>query len=1101
MSFIPDIAIPDFVQLSKSPKWDPKLYQPLIYNPDIRDKSKNLKPGTLAYDDFWDEMDYYCLNGYKPKNMPRIAGRHFFYLNFCQIELLPIGGNKKIIAPPFYRDLDHWIFLEIESAFKNRHGLIFAKPRRVGLSEVGAVNAAYELTFFQNAKVGVAAGIGDKSDEFYAKLKSSLQNMNINYANGQVKMNSEEMILGYEVLENKRKSIKGINTTCRIKTMYQNPSAFEGGSYSLIIFEEIGLFMNLVEAYKATEPCFMEGSIQFGVPMLYGCVCAGTKVWDNQGRLVNIEDLKQEDGIIGFKDGKYNKEPIVWMKPPAKKECVRITTNMGTILECSTDHPILFSKRHFRKSKRIKGTNKRIVEKKVVFKEAELLVPGDQVAMVENIQIFSDRRMWNPRLVGLLIGDGSYRFNSTPILSSCDSEVHDYISKFDVVVEKEKLTKSGRLYREIRIKGITKELRELGIYGQTKLDKRLPNDIHSYCEKDICELLGGLFDADGHVAKKQINLTSSSFELMYEVKLLLQKIGVQSRVDLIKANLDNPKNKNDYYRLTICTKKGLKTFIEKITFLIKYKEENKLKLYEYANSKNEKVAKSQYTKGMNFEKVISVERIGLKEVYNLNAGDSHTYIANGIITHNTGGDIERGSKGYMTMWNDAEVYNLKRIFISADMYYPSEGKNPFFNHSTGVTDRAAAKEYILQKRKDAQKSKDGYIKHLQSFPLTIREVFYKTKGGVLDLVRLNHRLRSIQYGELTKPVRRGKLKWVDDEHTSILLQRAKNRLERCKIRLANKSKVKFVDHEDGYCYIDSDPINQKLKHLSYKPDICGIDSYDDEVINFERRAESGDVSSGCTMIYRCFSTPDLEYNKPVAYILERGSGVFNDDSFYEHSLMLNILYDTEALVESTKKHIINFFEQAGGIEYLKERPDIDGLNLDKHGNRFGIKMPAEVKIMLIKLLKLEVKEELDKYNFEGIILDLIDFGDKNSDIGMALGICLLYRGSIFEEISDGIEYRSNFDGSELIDSLSYYVDYDGNLRVQDNSFGEIDTFIPERDLTGREYEEYIRNKNQAIEQAKLETSKMNESQSKDKIESRLIEMLWNEQKEIRNRMN
>ena len=61
------VEIPDFETLSKSKSWNPKLYQPLIYNEEIKRKAETLLPGTLEYDDFWDEMDYYCYNGYKPK--------------------------------------------------------------------------------------------------------------------------------------------------------------------------------------------------------------------------------------------------------------------------------------------------------------------------------------------------------------------------------------------------------------------------------------------------------------------------------------------------------------------------------------------------------------------------------------------------------------------------------------------------------------------------------------------------------------------------------------------------------------------------------------------------------------------------------------------------------------------------------------------------------------------------------------------------------------------------------------------------------------------------------------------------------------------------
>ena len=56
-------------------------------------------------------------------------------------------------------------------------------------------------------------------------------------------------------------------------------------------------------------------------------------------------------------------------------------------------------------------------------------------------------------------------------------------------------------------------------------------------------MIGGFFDADGHVVNdgknRTINLSSSSKELMMEVKLLLQKLGVHGQIYTKKLN---PKN-------------------------------------------------------------------------------------------------------------------------------------------------------------------------------------------------------------------------------------------------------------------------------------------------------------------------------------------------------------------------------------------------------------------------------------------------------------------------------------------------------------------------------------------------------------------------------
>lgn len=51
--------------------------------------------------------------------------------------------------------------------------------------------------------------------------------------------------------------------------------------------------------------------------------------------------------------------------------------------------------------------------------------------------------------------------------------------------------------------------------------------------------------------------------------------------------------------------------------------------------KNAKDLSISHLSGLRFEKVISIEEIGIKRVYNLTANTTNTYLANNIITHNT----------------------------------------------------------------------------------------------------------------------------------------------------------------------------------------------------------------------------------------------------------------------------------------------------------------------------------------------------------------------------------------------------------------------------------------------------------------------------------
>lgn len=212
-----------------------------------------------------------------------------------------------------------------------------------------------------------------------------------------------------------------------------------------------------------------------GTRFAWGCVCDGTKVYRKDGSVCNIEDLKQEDGIIGFKNGKSNVEPITYMQGEAYKTCVRITTDHG-ILECSEDHPILTRIKKYYKKPDGKWQRYYIYDF-VEAKDVKKYVKGSSIAMAEEIDHWGNDKLFDPYLVGLLIGDGTYTKKSTPVLFNCDEEVNNYVeSKYDVTIRGEYTTTDGRIFKRTSIKGTAKYLRDIGIYGQSKNRKRLPNN-------------------------------------------------------------------------------------------------------------------------------------------------------------------------------------------------------------------------------------------------------------------------------------------------------------------------------------------------------------------------------------------------------------------------------------------------------------------------------------------------------------------------------------------------------------------------------------------------------------------------------------------------
>lgn len=681
-------------------EFDSKYYAPLVH-----EEIPDLKPGTIAYDDFWDEQDRRCLYGYAPivngVQYPRITGPHYFYLNNVKIKMLKEGERKKELSYPYYRVLDHMIFLEIEKASILGYGLIIGKARRMGLSYIGDIMIIYNLLFFKGNEIGLGAGKEDKAKELYEKVITSLQNLREEYRVSYSK-NKTTLKVSFNDRENKINFDNGILSSLTVKTFFSDPSAFEGGSYSLMIFEEIGIQDNLIKSYKATEPCFMEGGIQFGLPLLYG----------------------------------------------------------------------------------------------------------------------------------------------------------------------------------------------------------------------------------------------------------------------------------------------------------------------------------------------------------------------------TGGEVDKGSRDMKIVWENNKSYNLKRIFIPAYMYYPGvsleedlEEDDPlaelelqanYFNVKTGRTDEKKALEHILLRRKLASKSKDGYIKEVQSRPTEEAHLFLKTDGGFLDRILLNGQLQKIYDSDNIsyKPVL-GRLDWKPTQEIEHLLIRCQNQKERDRIHIKYNSKVAFVEDSYGTFHRISTPINNEM--MPYLADIAGSDSYDEEA------PEKGN-SNGATLFYRVFNGLTKDYNMPVGLVYERGDAT-NDDTFYSNSLKGAVYYRTKVLVEYSKTNLINYFIDCGAEHYLKEKPDLLNEVGFKGGiQRYGHQVKGGMKNVITGLLKQEVRMNVHNIFLDLILLDLIDYGDKNTDISMAYGAVLVYKLEMFGQIVESVDEYEN-EENDLYDFFRY-KDTNGEIKVSDYEYdvyntGMIETFDPRKHLTGEERENYI----------------------------------------------
>ena len=247
-------------------KKDPQRYRPVPNN-----GHPDLSPDSVAYQEYWEQELDRCINGFKPKGMKKISGKYYFYLNYYKI----LGndgttGSRKTLISPWYRQMDHEYFDTFEQCKKDGTGMIVIKARDKGFSYMNSGMIAHEYTFFPFNDVGIAAGLQATADAFFDKTKKGLNGLHSNFKHSVLRDTDGILRSGYKQKNKDGKwEIGGYQSTIICRTM-DNPEVFKGERVSLMIFEEAGEFKHLKNAYMSSKACFMDGNLQFGVPIVGG---------------------------------------------------------------------------------------------------------------------------------------------------------------------------------------------------------------------------------------------------------------------------------------------------------------------------------------------------------------------------------------------------------------------------------------------------------------------------------------------------------------------------------------------------------------------------------------------------------------------------------------------------------------------------------------------------------------------------------------------------------------------------------------------------------------------------------------------------------------
>ena len=247
-------------------KFNPAVYQTVASN-----GHPDLNADSVAYEEYWARETERCLYGYKPKGYNKISGKYYYYLNYYRI----LGndgtkGNRKTLIYPWYRDMDHEYFDLFDQCKEENKGMIVIKARDKGFSYMNSGILAHEFTFFPHSEVGIAAGLQVTADAFFDKVKKGVNNIHPNFRHSWLKDTDTMLKSGYKKKNKDGKwETGGYQSVVHCRTM-DNPEVYKGERLSVMVFEEAGEFKSLMNAYMSSKACFMDGDLQFGVPIVGG---------------------------------------------------------------------------------------------------------------------------------------------------------------------------------------------------------------------------------------------------------------------------------------------------------------------------------------------------------------------------------------------------------------------------------------------------------------------------------------------------------------------------------------------------------------------------------------------------------------------------------------------------------------------------------------------------------------------------------------------------------------------------------------------------------------------------------------------------------------
>lgn len=376
------------------------------------------------------------------------------------------------------------------------------------------------------------------------------------------------------------------------------------------------------------------------------CLTENNRVLIKDKGLISIKDCKSGDYIWT----QYGYKKVLWNNSHFANDIYKVTFKNGYTIEGTGHHPVLVNKTG--RSTYLKYEWAGLAD----LKSGEHIVLNHKPCEDYNTDIEYDFA----RLIGFIDGDGSIATQDRVKLcywTGESNELKEYygnlLSKYSNSELHYDLSQEESHHAIVQAVYNTKfntYLHSLGVRGDG-----VPKCILNSSPKIWLAYLQGIWDSDGNISLHndnrkypQVGIKLIKKQTVRDIGLMLLMLGIPNSL----LDINYYKDKPNYHEQLRCRIRDHIGYVLFKNLISDYMKSNKRLKFESLNIDNNYIEYAQTT-------VKSIEKIEDTIVYDIEVEDVHEYIANGIVTHNTG-RLASGTDGKNTFFSPINFQSLPK---------------------------------------------------------------------------------------------------------------------------------------------------------------------------------------------------------------------------------------------------------------------------------------------------------------------------------------------------------------------------------------------------------------------------------------------------------